>query len=244
MNHNFNDNSDKNDQKRTRESNSSASDFSSPDIQKTKKTKSVLDNQLTMDQDDLKTFISSEIKASENRIKTEVNNLKSSIQKINLIEKKVEKLENIDRRKNIIIYGLKEEISETPITRKNTIDQLAKKLGLKLIDYDNAYRIPSKFKKPNTPLPMIIKLVRLVDKFEIMSLRHKLHPEKIYINDDLSPDERKVQAILRKSSQDARNQRPDCKTKIQRNKLIITENGSTEIYEVGEDLKLKKMTTP
>jgi len=194
---------------------------------------------------DLKSIMTEVVKASEDRtalfIKGEIKSLKDLVQtvksiktQVSVIQNRVKKLEIEDKRRNIIVLGIKEETQENWKTRAQIISDLANKLGITSIDYDEAKRIGFR-KNPAKDRPMLIRLVRMHDKQEIMSQRSKLKGTKIFINDDLSAEDRKIQSIMRLKVAEIRKTRPTAQFRFHFKTFTCTEGSITEHYEVNDN---------
>jgi hypothetical protein len=122
--------------------------------------------------------IVNEIKArSEMRsiVKEELEPLDRLVTKVCEMEKTVTELktklnvmEISDRKRNIIVYGYEESGRETWLDIDTKLEDLRRKLGFaKNIDYDTAFRLGKK--QLSKSRPILIKLIRLKDKFEILN---------------------------------------------------------------------------
>jgi hypothetical protein len=88
--------------------------------------------------------------------------------------------------------------------------------------------------------PILIKLIRLRDKFEILNAAKKLRGTSIYIHQDLSPEDRKINAILRTHLKEIKQHNPDakCRILINRRELLVTIKGKDTKYQLDENMKL------
>jgi len=92
-----------------------------------------------------------------------VNNIE---QTMNITQTVLKSIVNSDKKKNVIIHGIQEIANETYKDRNKAIDDLATKLDIPKIDYDETYRIG----KPvaGKERPQLIKFLRTRDKTEVM----------------------------------------------------------------------------
>lgn len=117
----------------------------------------------------------------------EIDDLKKEVK---IANERIEKLEGEKRRKNIIIQGMKINASN-PRTLKEGVEKfIEKELGA-TIKVESARKLGTK--------TCLVELNSRSDKTVIMSNKSKLrnHGEEIYINDDLTKEERQVQARIR-----------------------------------------------
>jgi len=142
-------------------------------------------------------------------------------------------------RKNLIIFGYQESEREG----WKDISLLIRDLGQKLqyngrIDYDNAFRLGPKMRGKSRPI--LLKLMRTVDKFKILGLTKNLRGTSISIDEDFTPEERKIKVILRKKASELRKSFPDMNTRVvvRRKELWTQFEGSSTTYKVTEDLKI------
>jgi hypothetical protein len=142
-----------------------------------------------------------------------------------------------NRKKNLLIYELPEPTTgkETPAELRHTLKDLASELGYAELDYDDAFRIGKATAKGLRPI--LLKLLRTRDKFDIFNAKKKLYlnaagkPDKtkeysnIYINDDLSPEERTKEKSLRDFMKQLRKGDPTIKGSVRNGKLITRKGG-------------------
>jgi hypothetical protein len=194
--------------------------------------------------------IVNEIKAlrSEMRsiVKEELEPLDRLVTKVCEMEKTVTELktklnvmEISDRKRNIIVYGYEEKRRETWLDIDTKLEDLRRKIGFaKNIDYDSAFRLGKK--QMSKSRPILLKLIRLKDKFEILNAAKKLRGTNIYIHQDLSPEDRKINAILRTHLKEIKQHNPDakCRILINRRELLVTIKGKDTKYHIHENMKL------
>lgn len=180
-----------------------------------------------------------------NDIKKDIEQIKSDIatqcQKIDNIGCKVVTLENenkelnkkliiVERKlktNNIIIFGIEENILDLlSFVKKIIIETLEVKITD--LEINNIYRIGQK--STNKLRPVKLELVTNLKKQEIFREVSKLKNTGIVFSNDLLPQEREEQKVLRYHLKTAREKQYNAK--IVKNKLVI--NGDTYSYE---DLK-------
>jgi hypothetical protein len=161
------------------------------------------------------------------------------------LNKNLQKIESNDMKRNIIIYGYDEKARENWKELDAKLEDLRLKLGLgQKIDYDLAFRLGKP--RPGESRPILIKLLRTRDKFEILSAAKNLKGTNIYIHQDMTPEDRKTNALLRKHIKDVKQTNPDAKCKVMTNRkeLWITIKGNETRYQLDGELKLKIITKP
>jgi hypothetical protein len=115
---------------------------------------------------------------------------------IQSLKNRIDYLELESKKKNIIVHGIPESTGkETFLERGKIFEDLISKLGLTDICYDEVRRLG--LSNPSRPRPLLVKLVKLKDKFCIMQAKKNLKGQKIFINYDLPPEERKKNGLLR-----------------------------------------------
>lgn len=114
--------------------------------------------------------------------------------KLSALESKIQKTEKVLRMCNLNVVGITEEHDETRDSLKTTIKQLFRQVTGRVIDIDTVFR----FGKRTVGKPRIlkVKLKSLDDRNEVYSNRTKTTPP-VYINEDLTYEEYKLQSLLR-----------------------------------------------
>lgn len=190
--------------------------------------------ELTTEQQSLRNFIKSTMLDTETRINTKllplqelstkVKNLATDVVKLKV---SVDQLTKADRKKNIIIHGIPEKENETFKDRDKIIHELAYQLKMNGIDYDECKRVGR-----SQTRPLWVKLVRTTDKFEIMAARFNLKGSKIVIYDDLSPDERKIQGLLKAKMRELKDGNKDLKCRVTYDRLLIFDGKNSTTFAV------------
>ncbi len=135
-----------------------------------------------------------------------------------------EKVERYKREKNIVISNLQEdEVEETDDLLMKAND-IFEKMGIHGIEVDDIYRL-GKRKNNGKPRPLLVKLIRNYQKRSVMKEKKKLKGEKIYINEDLTFEERKVEKTLRDKYRDFSKGSKDYRMGIRNGKMVIWKNG-------------------
>lgn len=152
-----------------------------------------------------------------NKEKQELN------KRIQLLEKRMEEQEKRKRSNNIIIKGLKIDNNRP----KDLVQEfLAKELGI-----DRTIKQADIIKQSEDSTIIKIETNSAEDKEAIMKKKSKLKGTKIFIDNDYTPDERKMHAVIRKQ---ANEERLKGKTvKIFYNKLSIDNKYYAWNYETG-----------
>jgi len=100
------------------------------------------------------------------------------------------------------------------------IDDLSAKLELgEKLDYDDINRLGRN--KPGKCRPILMKLVRKRDKKLIMAQRKCLKGTNIYIQDDLTPDERAEYNTPRSKFKELKDQHPDASVKLRTHQILM-----------------------
>ncbi|CAG9823948.1 unnamed protein product [Phaedon cochleariae] len=127
---------------------------------------------------------------------------------------------------NLIIFGIEEEETLTPIDAIQRLVEGNLKVSLREFDVNNTFRIGQK--TANKIRPIILQLTRNIKKQEILQNAAKLKGTGISVSHDLTPTEREEKQVLFKYYKEAKNKKYD--TTLLRNKVII--NG--EVYTAGD----------
>ena len=107
----------------------------------------------------------------------------------------IEANEKVRREKNVIIMGVKESDVDTDVLVK---DLITTKLNLNDVEITNARRLGKRNETRKNPCPVLVVFDSLESKRKVMRNRTKLLGSKIYINNDLTLDQRKKEKELRK----------------------------------------------
>jgi len=108
--------------------------------------------------------------------------LQQLINQVQKINNSVNNLETKTRENNLIVYGFTEPKSETLELLLKNVDNLWTKLNVSGILINNAYRLGKP--KDGHSRPLLLKLVRYIDKRNIRSNRAKVSKDKIFFSDD------------------------------------------------------------
>jgi hypothetical protein len=141
------------------------------------------------------------VKADLAKIQQDLKPVQEIAKKVSYLEAQVTELrsnavnhEREERRNNLIVHGLTEVNNESFRDRHSAIQELAKKVNLKEIDYSESRRLGGYAAKK--PRPLMVKFIRYRDKAEILANWKLLNGTGISVSDDLSKEERKARAIL------------------------------------------------
>jgi len=199
----------------------------------------------------IKTQVANGMKAATEDLKREIalqikKELKPLVERVTKLEQQLQKLmhatpDQEQKHRNLIIGGLPETPSETPKQLEALLSTVAHEMGLKEIDYDEAYRLgkpkAGTSSQPTTPRPVIIKLIRKKDKFTILNHKKQLYTDddgkiaptkkfaKVYFTEDLTPEERKHAANLRSKLKELKEQDATLTENISNGKLLVRRSG-------------------
>ena len=98
----------------------------------------------------------------------------------------------------MIIMGVKESDVDTEVSVK---DLITTKLNMNDVEITNARRLGKRNETRKYPRPVLVVFDSLESKRKVMRNRTKLLGSKIYINNDLTLDQRKKEKELRKKKQ-------------------------------------------
>jgi hypothetical protein len=209
--------------------------------------------EINSDMDALKDMMQTLLQQSENRqneqrknemqeltnsFKEHLEPLKAIADKLPILEfeisnlkQRISSLEKHDKKLNVIIHGLREVEKEGVKERDDVIKQLATLLRLPAIDYADAYRVGRNIN--NKPRPLIVKLIRFKDKIDILKSKRQLKGTDVFINDDLTTDERKSNSKLQEKKSDIMRINNRAKCSIRFGKLHVESEGKHETFYVN-----------
>ena len=133
---------------------------------------------------------------------------------VNMVEDKLDKLETLSKKKNLILEGVQEvegrkEVVEKTISR--LFDQLKVNAG---INFGACYRIGPY--SQNRMRPILVSFERQGDRDEIYAKRFDLRKttdyQKVWVNEDLGAISKRKRGLIRLISKEAQLQGIDCKT--------------------------------
>lgn len=168
------------------------------------------------------------IREEQQEYRRDIQALKEENQKLNktvtILENKIEYMEKKEKKCNVIIKGL--HVKENDVNEKvNTMLQEKLDIGIK---------VKTIMIIPNNKGPIIVAQTESwKDKEAIMKSKNKLNGTNIYIENDLTVEERVIQTTLRKMAKDEREK--GNKVVVKYNKIII--NNKTWVW----DKKLKNL---
>ncbi len=103
-------------------------------------------------------------------------------------------MEGIARAKNVVITGIAEN-GDGLDANISEINDLCDSVGIPQVLIDDVFRMGKK--KESTPRPILLKMALMVDKKRLMKTSKILRKKKIYLNDDLTHQERVDCGLLR-----------------------------------------------
>jgi len=171
----------------------------------------------TLDTNELKLLIQTTIQTEFTKLTSDLKaQLQDNTREVKKIGATVKRLEDQSRKKNIIVHGIPGDPKENWKDLDQKIENLGATLGTK-IDYDHGFRLG---KKGELNRPILLKLMRTRDKFQIMGLTHKLKGTGIYVNEDLPPEERRKHSLLLQKCKELKQSNPQAKTSIKSGRLL------------------------
>jgi hypothetical protein len=188
------------------------------------------------DLDLLRANISADMKE---HLRTELTPLSNQIA---AIDNTVQRLERSERLNNLIIHGIHEPSErENCATLVMLLEDLWKNLNITSnILIDNIYRLG----RGTRARPILVKLVRNIDKQIIVSKRKEAARRKIYINEDLTQLQQFQKKLLTTHLQSLKLFDPDIWGSIRGNSLHIKKAGHViKRFEVG-DLIVQETAQP
>lgn len=143
-------------------------------------------------------------------------------QKIEEQERRIQTLEREIRKKNIIIYGVKEEENETEQIRKEKIKEVLKKIEIPIDiskEIQQIYRMGKQEVIGGKSRPILVELTTEKKRADIFKDSKKLKGTDIWIAEDYSKMVQEIRKSLIPFLKDARNN--GCKAIIRYDKLIV-----------------------
>jgi hypothetical protein len=185
-------------------------------------------------------------KGSEGRILEAIASLREDLLgrqekveiRVKVLEETNEKLLKLQRERNVIINGVNEEEGETLENLENKVQNLFQHMNCNNIMIDNLFRFGRKIQGQNRPI--LIKLIRTLDKRIIFQNRTKVFQEKVFISDDLTPREQQAQFKLREEARKRKAEDPTLQTKVQGSKLVVLKD-EVVVEELHFDFEQEKV---
>lgn len=158
---------------------------------------------------------------------------------IEQLTKRVSLLEQNSKKLNIILHGIPESTGRESLqNRINIFTDIVQKLGLKDIDCEDIRRLG--LSNPSKVRPLLVKLVKMTDKIEIMKSRKMLKGTKVFIEDDLNIEERKLNARLREKFKDLRKDDPTITGFVRNGSICMWKQGQKTVLKFsGESSQLE-----
>jgi len=156
-------------------------------------------------------------------LQTEVTTLK---EKVHTLECDNERLDIELRKKNVILFGLEDEVDESNAVSKSKVEKLlSEKLQIRDVNIDTVHRL-SKFTSGRTR-PIRVQLLYQNDRDLILSQRSKLKSQVnskgdcYFLNEDLPLKTRLTRKILRDKLVDALKNKSTAKIDYSRNEIVV-----------------------
>lgn len=150
------------------------------------------------------------LKNENEKMAEEINELKRGMNGYN---EKIEKLESEKRKKNIVIQGLTIDTQDGNMIKEKMRKLIEDELGVE-ITIETAHKLGTK--------TCLVELCSQENKVEVMKNKSKLkhrQGEKIFINDDLTKEERHIGKIIRQKAKEERSNGKSVKIGFQ--KLVV-----------------------
>jgi hypothetical protein len=240
--------------KKRRLQKSSSTDSPSPPVQNLRSSKVLKTSELATMDDKIKKFFEELVNSSERRtaelIRTEIASVKKDLSgKVTTLENEVANLKldlaranNEIRKKNLLIEGIPEKRGETWKETELHIQELFKKLGIpENTEIDDCFRLgrPTGGKVR----PILLKLTKSRDKKLIFSNCKKLKGTKVFINEDLTKEQRVANGILRKKQKELRESNPTATINIRNGRLTYRDGMTFRTFQVTADNNIKDTTS-
>ena len=143
-------------------------------------------------------------------VRVEVNELKSTVttlqKRIVVLEDRIEENDLYERRDTLIFSGENMPVRESNENSAEVISELLKKqlnMTIGLNDISVSHRLSGKSASQRIDRSSIIaKFCRRDMKMEILTRARKKKPEKIFINECLTPTQQTISYVLRKAKKD------------------------------------------
>jgi hypothetical protein len=122
----------------------------------------------------------------------------------------------------VIIFGVQEKNHEKPKDVEDAIGELCKTMGCNPVDFDFAVRLGKA--QPGSNRPILMRFLRGREKQAFMELaRVRLKGSKVFVNHDLTPQQRQEGKALRDFQAEYIGKHPSSKdrVKIRRGKVIL-----------------------
>lgn len=155
-----------------------------------------------------------------------------------LLERKVDDLENRSRRSNLIVYGLPEVDGETSEILEQAVNKtiVQDTLGLERVSIERIHRLGRAERNKNRPV--IFKLLDFRQKSSILKSGYKLKNTSFSIGEDFSPRIRDIRRKLWNSAKENREKKE--KVSLVFDKLFINNQAFTWDEEKNDKVLAQK----
>jgi hypothetical protein len=221
-----------------------------------KRNNSVLDTSSESLESSPRPYQSSKRKTEMALTKTDLENLRANINtdlgvnlnlalapivtQITQLSISVQRLERADRANNVIIHGVPPTAGkESSSDLVKVLESLWIKMGINTsLLIDNVYRLG----KGSKAGPVLVKLVRNLDKQVVLAARKEAAKLKIYINEDLTPLQQSQKRQLNSHLRTLKIADPEIWGSIRENSLHVKKNGQViQRFEI-RDGSVKELT--
>ncbi|XP_063955027.1 tudor domain-containing protein 1-like [Lytechinus pictus] len=134
------------------------------------------------------------IKAQESEVQLHKEAEKKSVEKMAVLEQRIDDLEQKSRSRNIRIQGVPEVKDEDP---EEAVIDIGRRMGVHVTssDFVRCHRLGplvDKGARRSSPRQLLVEFSSLRTRARIMGARSKLKGSKIFVNDDLTPTRQKL----------------------------------------------------
>lgn len=133
---------------------------------------------------------------SESIITDRIDNISRRIeQHENTVTERIEQIEKKQKKNNVVIFGLETNNYSVPELVKLVLSLFKERLNISVDERDlnNVYALGRSHKKP-----IAVEFISFLKKIEILKSTNKLKGSSIYINNDQTKTEQRINKILRK----------------------------------------------
>ena len=161
----------------------------------------------------------------------------------NLMEDKLDKIESVSKKKNLIFDGVPEVEGRREDVQKTLADLFDQLSITKGINFDTCYRIGS-FERSRCR-PILVSFERQSDRDLLyakrMALKKTADYQRVWVNEDLGPISKRKRSLIRMISREAQLQGFDCKTGKYAIHIDKTKYDDTNIDELPQQLHLTQL---
>jgi hypothetical protein len=151
--------------------------------------------------------------------------LKSIVTKVEASTNSVHsRMDKVQREKNIIVFGIEETDKEDLDSLLKAAEALFASMKVADVMIDDIFRLGKRLPGAAKPRPIKIKPLRMVDKKRIMAGKRNLGKSKVSVMNDLSPEDRKSETLLRIKFREMKANDKDLYMSIRGGKMYVMKN--------------------